>query len=304
MKNNCNIVKDLLPLYIDEVCSKESRELVEKHLSTCKNCRKELDDLKEDLGISNDLEVNIFKKFIKTINIRIAMRVIISSTIVCFLIMGIYLGIRKYSFAVEYNDSWNIAIRGNKNNWNFQLNNTAKGNTYAEIVKINENGKDIYLVFLTIRANINSEFKAGTPDMDYSSINIDEDTMRVYYTKEDLSNISKANGDELNKIINNSIYIFNNEKKATTMHCDFNNDEFDYTITYYDKNGQILDSYGDNTIPNKINLYNGEIINNFEDLWWTYKSAHDIFKDIEKFVTDNNGTCTKKENIYIKKVGK
>lgn len=298
MKNNCNIVKDLLPLYIDEVCSKESRELVEKHLSTCKNCRKELDDLKEDLGISNDLEVNIFKKFIKTINIRIAMRVIISSTIICFLIMGIYLGIRKYSFAVEYNDSWNIAIRGNKNNWNFQLNNTAKGNTYAEIVKINENGEDIYLVFLTIRANINSEFKAGTPDMDYSRINIDEDTMRVYYTKEDLSNISKANEDEINKIINNSIYIFNNEKKATTMHCDFNNDEFDYTITYYDKNGQILDSYGDNTIPNKINLYNGENINNFEDLWWTYKSAHDIFKDIEKFVTDNNGTCTKKENIY------
>ncbi len=37
---NCNIVKDLLPLYIDECCSAESRAEVEKHIETCAECRK------------------------------------------------------------------------------------------------------------------------------------------------------------------------------------------------------------------------------------------------------------------------
>ncbi len=37
----CEIVKDLLPLYIDNVCMEGSRELVEEHLKTCETCRKE-----------------------------------------------------------------------------------------------------------------------------------------------------------------------------------------------------------------------------------------------------------------------
>lgn len=37
---NCNIIKDLLPLYVDECCSGESAELVREHLAQCPDCRK------------------------------------------------------------------------------------------------------------------------------------------------------------------------------------------------------------------------------------------------------------------------
>lgn len=37
---NCNIIKDLLPLYVDECCSTESTELVRAHLAGCADCRK------------------------------------------------------------------------------------------------------------------------------------------------------------------------------------------------------------------------------------------------------------------------
>ncbi len=37
---NCDIIKDLLPLYIDECCSEESANLVATHLETCSDCRK------------------------------------------------------------------------------------------------------------------------------------------------------------------------------------------------------------------------------------------------------------------------
>lgn len=37
--NNCEIIKDLLPMYIDGLCSPTSSTLVEQHLSTCKQCK-------------------------------------------------------------------------------------------------------------------------------------------------------------------------------------------------------------------------------------------------------------------------
>ena len=37
---DCNVIKDLLPLYVDECCSEESARLVAEHLDTCESCRK------------------------------------------------------------------------------------------------------------------------------------------------------------------------------------------------------------------------------------------------------------------------
>ena len=43
MKLSCEIVQDLLPLYEDGVCSKDSRAAVEAHLKTCESCRRTMD---------------------------------------------------------------------------------------------------------------------------------------------------------------------------------------------------------------------------------------------------------------------
>lgn len=43
---NCNIIKDLIPLYIDGCCSEESRKIVEEHMESCAACRKLFDDMK------------------------------------------------------------------------------------------------------------------------------------------------------------------------------------------------------------------------------------------------------------------
>ena len=38
MKTDCEIIRDLLPLYADDACSGKSRELVEEHLKECLDC--------------------------------------------------------------------------------------------------------------------------------------------------------------------------------------------------------------------------------------------------------------------------
>ena len=43
---NCNIVKDLIPLYVDGCCSEESKKIVEEHIENCVECKKLFEDMK------------------------------------------------------------------------------------------------------------------------------------------------------------------------------------------------------------------------------------------------------------------
>ena len=47
MKIDCNVIRDLLSLYADDVCSRESRELVDEHLAECPACTEELARIRE-----------------------------------------------------------------------------------------------------------------------------------------------------------------------------------------------------------------------------------------------------------------
>ncbi|MGN0468910.1 MAG: zf-HC2 domain-containing protein [Acutalibacteraceae bacterium] len=49
MNKECEIIKDLLPLYIDNACSSSSTEMIEEHLPKCKECAK----IKNSLQSSN-----------------------------------------------------------------------------------------------------------------------------------------------------------------------------------------------------------------------------------------------------------
>lgn len=48
---NCNIVKDLIPLYIDGCCSEESERVIEEHLKDCSECKKLFEEMKEPTDI-------------------------------------------------------------------------------------------------------------------------------------------------------------------------------------------------------------------------------------------------------------
>ena len=46
----CGIIKDLLPLYIDDVCNEESKNAVLEHLSQCEKCRRYYEAMKSVEG--------------------------------------------------------------------------------------------------------------------------------------------------------------------------------------------------------------------------------------------------------------
>ena len=46
MKTDCEVIRDLLPLYADDVCSGSSRQLIEEHLEECPDCTAVLERLR------------------------------------------------------------------------------------------------------------------------------------------------------------------------------------------------------------------------------------------------------------------
>ena len=73
MKISCNIIEDLLPLYVDDMVSEDSRQLVEEHLKACPTCRRmqeeimrenHLTDAKKgsDSVQTNKMEAELLKK--------------------------------------------------------------------------------------------------------------------------------------------------------------------------------------------------------------------------------------------------
>lgn len=60
---SCEIIKDLLPLYYDGVCTPESLDLVYEYLHKCGKCRKHLSKIAQAEQISNSL-------FSKTVELR------------------------------------------------------------------------------------------------------------------------------------------------------------------------------------------------------------------------------------------
>lgn len=63
MNKDCEIIKDLLPLYVDDVCSIETKELVEKHLKNCNECKKIFETMEKDEHNKNFEEKESIKNF-------------------------------------------------------------------------------------------------------------------------------------------------------------------------------------------------------------------------------------------------
>lgn len=56
MKVSCEVIKDLLPLYMDDVCSDESRQLVMEHLAECVGCRLEMEEMRSELPVDTQTQ--------------------------------------------------------------------------------------------------------------------------------------------------------------------------------------------------------------------------------------------------------
>ena len=74
-KMSCNVIRDILPSYIDGVCSEESAKCVEEHLKTCQDCKEIYEAMKSDMKVGYAGKGNISvdtEKIMKEVSSRMA----------------------------------------------------------------------------------------------------------------------------------------------------------------------------------------------------------------------------------------
>lgn len=92
MRISCEVIRDLLPLYVEDIASKDTQMLIEKHLESCPDCVKEMEDMrnqpKNNLPMDTytkplkKLKNTLFKKKLQTIALTVMLTLTIATIVI------------------------------------------------------------------------------------------------------------------------------------------------------------------------------------------------------------------------------
>lgn len=298
MKKNCNIIKDLLPLYKDNVVSKETKEYVEEHLKTCKDCQNYLRDLQYKVENTNKQDIHVFKTFAKKIHIKQIRNTFLGILYFAILSYCILYFMGTYPFKIKYNKEieGGFYSDGISSNYFYQL--SAPMNGIADGIKVEKDG--ITYLFITWKSTLINQWEkfdgtmVGTPkNNDFRNIDLTK-KVRVYYTTANLKKISTASDKEWDKLLKKSTLLFNEETKQTKIDCTLNNENYSYTLHYYKLNDQVIEGFGGENFPLEIQIRKSSIKDGKStSMWYEGGKASEIFTRTEQYMKERGGSCNR-----------
>ena len=105
---DCKIIQDLLPNYIEELTNKETNMYIEEHLKVCNECKKVLQNMKNELKVDNEKRNKREVKYIKKFNNRLK---ILKVTIAIILVIALAVMTHYYfTFKDAYFKASNILV--------------------------------------------------------------------------------------------------------------------------------------------------------------------------------------------------
>ena len=143
----CGIIRDLLPLYIDDVCNEESKQAVENHLSECEKCRNYYNSMKSTEGFvakendnSEDMKMaNNLKKVKSKINKKIRNIVLGAVAAMVFVIVGVTL---LFNVALKEVSPDDVIVSANVYSFEEIIENSASNVPNSESVTIYSDESD------------------------------------------------------------------------------------------------------------------------------------------------------------------
>lgn len=118
-KNFCEVIQDLIPLYIEKISSEESNQLIEGHVQECEECKQILREAQQSLFVKakpsekvefiTEEEAEIFKKVMKKYRKK-AMKKMKIAVIAVVAALGIFCGARLYWWGVYLPVSYEDAV--------------------------------------------------------------------------------------------------------------------------------------------------------------------------------------------------
>lgn len=98
MNKECDLIRDLLPLYTENLVSDYTRNVVDEHLNDCPECRNKLDSYKNVPAFSSNMEMAPLKSLKKMLLIKKIQTIAFTVAFICILITAAfaYLTIPQY----------------------------------------------------------------------------------------------------------------------------------------------------------------------------------------------------------------
>ena len=102
MKNECSIIRDILPLYVENMVSEDTSEFVKEHLESCPTCRAELEKLREPVEVQTEPQPDMDAAPLKRLKKALLMKKV--QTILCTaaVLLALMLSVISFLTAPEY----------------------------------------------------------------------------------------------------------------------------------------------------------------------------------------------------------
>lgn len=106
-KISCNVIGDLLPLYVDGAVSEDTKKLVEEHLAECADCKKAAEEMGKELVLPvhetvRAAETSFLQKMKKTWQKRRIRTAVISVAVTAGVILGSYMALTIPQWIIPY----------------------------------------------------------------------------------------------------------------------------------------------------------------------------------------------------------
>ncbi len=214
MNYPCSMIQDLLPLYLDSVCSEESKQAVEQHLSECADCKEFYAVMREADGVeihtcNADCERRKAASFqaVKKKIFRKQILVAVATVVVLVAMAVTAVGILKNATqVVEHEETISVSMVDG------DLIGRLQGSEQTQIrikrVANVANGQEkVYLFFCVSDTKWNALTTSSEMFSEYTLCSADkgaEQIDAVYYFTGDYTGIETMSSEELQKVIDTS----------------------------------------------------------------------------------------------------
>lgn len=168
MKYECDIVKDLMPLYIDDLLSENSKKFVEDHINSCESCKNYYDKLSSEIKIPVSKEARFSDlrpiEYLKSNLSKKIIKKVLGTTLVIGLLVGAFLFAQLYKLPVDpqmidfyVNDNYLMMKYQEKGDILFSAGNSWK-NDGTWTVNFSQTPWERYIAPLYRKENYNNDF--------------------------------------------------------------------------------------------------------------------------------------------------
>lgn len=104
MSNKCNLIKDILPLYVEDMVSMDTGKFVSEHLEHCEECHAEFERMRKPADFILDTDIVPLKRIKKDLFIKCLQTIFFTAILACAIVTVVF-GILTSPKFFGYSDS-------------------------------------------------------------------------------------------------------------------------------------------------------------------------------------------------------